>query len=144
MTLRCFLESPRRHHHAVAILGALLWLSTLWGCGEATPPPAPDVYECRGVVRQLPAAGAAKPEIYIQHEAIAEFRDANGKVVGMESMAMPFPIEPSMPWQALQVGDKIAFTFEVQWQEGHPLRMTEWQVLDADTRLGFELPPEAP
>lgn len=141
--------APRRHRplrrslFGSPCLVALLCLPmTLAACGETTPPPPPDVYTSRGVIRQLPANGAAKPEIFIQHEEIAEFRDQNGDVVGMESMAMPFPIDASATWNDLRVGDKIAFTFEMQWHGGHPLRLTEWQILSADTRLGFELAEE--
>lgn len=119
------------------LLGALLSLGLI-AC-QQEPAAPPDVYESRGVVRQLPGEGAPKAEIYIQHEAIAEFKDQDGEVVGMESMAMPFPVADDQPLTGLAVGDKVAFTFEVQWDGGHPLRLTEIAELPAATPLTFEV-----
>ncbi len=140
---------PRHHRAHRRGTTSSPWLMAIFclplvfaACGK-TPPP-PDVYTSRGVIRQLPSPGAHKPEIFIQHEAIAEFRDQDGKVVGMESMAMPFPIDPATAWDDLQVGDKVAFTFEVQWHQGHPLRLTQWQTLSSNTLLGFEMPRAEP
>lgn len=125
------------------ILGIGLLAAGFSACGKAPPQPA-QVYESRGIVRQLPATNAPKPEVYIQHEAIDEFVDHDGNVVGMESMAMPFPVAKIDDLEGLAVGDKIAFSFEVRWEGGHPLRLTELQALPSDTRLGFEATPSEP
>ena len=74
----------------------------------------------------------------MRHEAIAEFKDADGEVVGMESMTMPFPVDDAELIAGLEAGDRIALDFEVRWDEGHPLRITAIEKLPPETRLGFE------
>jgi hypothetical protein len=108
------------------------------------PPPPADTYETRGLVRQLPRAERPGSELYIHHEAVPDFRDADGEVVGMESMAMPFPVaDPSM-LDGLEPGDKVAFTFEMRWEGGDPLLVTRLEKLPPETRLAFEQAAEEP
>ena len=106
------------------------------GCGgtsEDVPQAPADVYEVRGIVQRVDDS-----EVLIQHEAVPDFKGATGKVVGMDSMAMPFPAEAEL-LEGLSEGDKIDFTFEVRWDaDGNPLQVTAATPLPADTVLDFE------
>ncbi len=128
---------------AVCHLAALLLLGFSTGCED--PPPAPDVYHVRGQVRQLPADATGTPEgrrgaeIHVRHEAVPDFKNADGEVVGMDSMSMPFPLADIALAGGVEVGDKIEMEFEVSWHgDGNPLRVTAIEKLPAETRLGFE------
>lgn len=104
----------------------------------------PDIYSARGIVRQLPAESRPGGELFIHHEAIPEFRDEDGEVVGMDSMAMPFPLASDTELGELAAGDRIRFSFEVRWQaNGNPLQLTFWEPLGDDVLLDFEQPLEA-
>jgi len=97
-------------------------------------------YAVRGLVRQLPSADRPQSELVIQHEAIPDFTAMDGKVVGMESMAMPFPVADPAALAALEVGDRIAFTLRVDWDASPPVRVERLEKLPADARLDFETP----
>lgn len=116
----------------------------LTACGGVEPAQEPvEIYEVRGMVRQLPKAPRAGAEMRILHEALPEFRSETGEVVGMESMSMPFPVAQAELLEGLAVGDRVRFEFEVRWQgKGSPLLLTRIEKLPTDTRLDFEAPPE--
>ena len=57
----------------------------------------------------------------------------------MKSMAMPFPVDPSM-LEGVEVGDRVSFDFEVSWTGSPPMKVTRLEVLPPDTVLGFETP----
>ncbi len=81
----------------------------------------------------------------MRHEAISEFKDADGKVVGMDSMTMPFPLASPELISGLEVGDRIEMQFDVRWDGDHPLEITVIEALPPGTRLAFEPPaPEEP
>ncbi len=123
----------------------LALLLALAACGPGTPdaPPAtPDTYDTRGLVRQVPSAERPGSELYLHHEAIPDFKSAGGEVVGMEAMAMPFPVADPAMLDGLAAGDKVAFTFEVRWEGGKPLTITRLEKLPPETRLAFEQSPE--
>ncbi len=114
---------------------ALVALAVLVACGgRPSDEAAPERYRVRGVVRQLPPADRPGGEIHVRHEAIPEFKDADGEVVGMEPMTMPFPLADPELLAGLEVGDKIEMEFEVRWHGDYPLRVTAIA----------ELPPETP
>jgi len=124
-------------------IAAALLLAFLPGCGTGEPPPPLDVYQTRGVVRQLPDARAPGSSLMIRHETIAEFEDEDGEVVGMESMTMPFAVADEALLDGVAVGDKVAVTFAVHWQGGDPLRITALEKLPPGTTLDFEPPAVA-
>ena len=108
-----------------------------------TPPEAPAVtaesYAMRGEIVRLPAAGTR--EMAIRHEAVPDFRDEGGKVVGMEAMTMPFTLAQGVGVDALAPGDKIAFTLEMRWRDPREIaRISRIERLPAGTLLSWEKP----
>ena len=82
----------------------------LLGACSAPPPPAPAgarVYVVRGEVVQPPSPVAAGTQVLVRHEAIDDFVDASGKVVGMDAMIMPFDAPTPVVAKDLAVGDKV-------------------------------------
>lgn len=123
-----------------------LTLPLLVACSSDAPSSAeantpPDVYSTRGVVRALPHPEKPGSELQIRHEELADFKSIDGEVVGMKSMTMPFPIDPSM-LQGVEVGDRVSFDFEVRWTGSPPMRVTRLEVLPPETRLAFEATEE--
>lgn len=103
----------------------------------------PDVYSTRGIVRALPSADQPGSELQIRHEELPDFKSADGEVVGMKSMTMPFPAGAEL-LDGVSVGDKVSFDFEVRWTGSPPMRVTRLEVLPPDTTLAFESPAEDP
>lgn len=109
------------------------------GCGTPanTPAVAVETYAMRGEIVRLPSPPS--PEIAIRHEAVPDFRDENGKVVGMEAMTMPFGLAPGVDIAGLAPGDKVAFTLEMRWKATSDIvRISRLEKLPADTRLSWE------
>ena len=109
------------------------------GCKPAEPPPpsGPPAreYQVKGLVGSVSADGK---EIHIHHEAIPEFVGIDGQAEPMESMSMPFPVADPALAQGIAAGDRIDFTFRVDWEGKRPLEVTRVAKLPADARLSFE------
>lgn len=71
-------------------------------------------FTVHGVVKALPGKGLAQNEILVKHEAIPEYRDESGKVVGMMAMTMPFYLRDVASLKDLQVGDRVDLVVEQQ------------------------------
>jgi Cu/Ag efflux protein CusF len=84
------------------------------GGGEAASS-APRRYTVRGEVVTLPAAGAGARQIALRHEAIPDFADRDGKVVGMGSMIMPFDLDAGVSVEGLREGDPVEVVLAVDW-----------------------------
>jgi Cu/Ag efflux protein CusF len=118
--------------------GALL-LSALLAACSASPPAAPAgarVYVVRGEVVQAPSPVAAGAQVLVRHEAIDDFVDATGKVVGMDAMVMPFDVAPPVLAKDLSVGDKVEVRFSMDWKEPR-LRVERMERLPPGTALTF-------
>lgn len=121
------------------------------GCEDRTPPQAPAsrvaappikppsaIYVTRGVVRQLPIPGEPQTEFQVEHEAIDNFKNQSGLVVGMNTMIMPFPLGPGVTLEGLVVGDIVELTFAIWWDETAPeYHVTRLTKLPANTALQF-------
>lgn len=94
-------------------------------------------YQVRGEIAALPMADDPSTELTIRHEAIDDFTDIDGDVVGMSSMTMPFPLAAGVSLAGLAVGDRVAFTLEIEWQGNPPYRITRIDKLPPDTALEF-------
>lgn len=131
------------------VLTALLATSLLGACRKSetqTEAPAaaedwnrPEVirYDVRGEVLRLPVEGAFAEEIVIRHETIADFKDADGEVVGMKAMSMPFPIQKGVSLEGIAPGDKVAFRFAMDWPNNR-YQLESIQKLPDDTVLEFD------
>lgn len=132
---------------AAAVVLALAALGSVACGGESastTAAAGPDaVYEVRGEIARLPEPGST--DVWIRHEAIPDFRNASGETVGMDSMTMPFGVDPQTPFDELAVGDRIAFRLELDWDApSSPSRVVDVRKLEPGTRLGFDPPAEEP
>jgi len=121
---------------SLAALVAVAALSA--GCRRAAPPPpvSPgDHYVARGEIARL-APPEAGPGLSIRHEAIPDFRDRTGAVVGMSSMVMHFPVAEGVSLAGLAPGDKIRFRFVMDW-EATRFEIESIEKLPPDTALDF-------
>lgn len=127
--------------HLTAALAAVTLIAPLLAAGCAADHSAAPVttYEVRGEITRLPGSDETGGQrvVYIRHEAIDEFVGIDGDVVGMNSMTMPFPVSDADELNGLAVGDKIAFSLEVQWEGDPPYRIRRIEKLPADTELVF-------
>ncbi len=110
----------------------ILSAGILSGCGSA---PVLDRYEVRGVIAQPPHEGASGPELSLLHEAIPDFRNAEGETVGMDAMMMRFGLDPDLKLPALQAGAKVRVQFSVGWNRSPRLEIDKLEVLDPGTPL---------
>lgn len=125
---------------AASLSMAIAFLSA--GCGRPVEAPvvAVETYAMRGEIVRLPTPES--PEIAIRHEAVPDFRDETGKVVGMEAMTMPFSLAPEAAVAGLVPGDRVAFTLEMRWKATRDIvRIARIEKLPADARLSWENPP---
>lgn len=132
---------PARALPVLALATAL----ALAGCTKSSEAPAAaaEIYAMRGEIVRLPTA--ASPEIAIRHEAVPDFRDEAGKVVGMEAMTMPFALAPGVDIAGLVPGDKVEFTLEMRWKATRDIvRISRIGKLPAGTLLSWEEPPATP
>jgi Cu/Ag efflux protein CusF len=94
----------------------LAFALVLAGCGPRAQSPEPSHGEriaVRASVTQLPGTDNL---LYLHHEAIDRFRDEDGKIVGMDSMTMPFPIAKGLSLQGIEAGDKVTATLQIDWK----------------------------
>ncbi len=120
-----------------ALLAALLVGFFVAGCGEpGGGAPAADgevrTYRVRGEVTAVSGRNLA-----IRHEAIDDFEDASGEIVGMDSMTMTFSVEDEVPLEEIEAGTRIRFELAVNWDQTQPASITEIEVLRPGTELEF-------
>ncbi len=134
-------HAPRRRFLTAALSLAALCLVTCrdkgrpsGATGEATD--GLRRYTVRAEVVRLPEAAGGTREVALRHEAIDDFADAGGKVVGMGSMVMPFELAPGVALDGVGVGDKVEARFAVGWSPPL-LRVEQLRKLPADTALEF-------
>jgi hypothetical protein len=114
----------------IAIGGAVLLLAA--GCGEKAS--AGRDYTVRAQVVQPPDAATGP---YIYHEAIDDWVSRDGKMDGMDAMAMPYPLAKGVPIAGIQTNDKIEVTVHVDWNAEAPVEITHVRELPPDTKLTF-------
>jgi Cu/Ag efflux protein CusF len=91
-------------------------------------------YTVRAEVVQMPD----RPNGYVtlRHEPIDEFTDETGKVVGMNSMVMAFPLGHGTSLKGIAVGDRIETTLVVDWDQGF-MELQRITKLPRETALHF-------
>lgn len=107
------------------------------GCGRKVPVSVADVYAVRGVVEKLPQAEGPDRDLYIHHARIPNFRDEHGKVVGMRSMTMPFPVADGVSLAGIAPGDPVEFTFAIAWKAPAGHQVMRIHKLPAGTVVDF-------
>ncbi len=129
----------RRRFASVAVAGALAVAvsAASGGCGRKVPVSVADVYTVRGVVEKLPQAGGPDRDLYIHHAPIPGFRDEHGKVVGMRSMTMPFPVADRVSLAGIAPGDPVEFTFAITWKAPAGYQVMRIHKLPAGTTVDF-------
>ena len=121
-------------------------LLVLPGCGEEAQAPAPAAsYTTQGRVVMVKTPDSPASSLKIHHEAIPNFVDGQGQVVGMPSHPMDFPrVAETIDADTLQVGRAVRFTFDVTWDPSPSWIITELELLPDETRFAFEQPAAEP
>jgi hypothetical protein len=132
----------------LAALAAALAAPGCSGLGDGGGEAAGDAaarYEVRGQVSSVPDPGDPLSNLVIRHEAIDGFVGMDGEVVGMDSMSMPFPVAEDLDLAGLEAGDKVSFTFEVDWDGDPAYQVTRIEELPAETEIEYRKarPPAA-
>lgn len=104
---------------------AFFWLA----CTSAEEPSGRR-YEVAGTVRGIETKEHAK-RLTIEHGAIPDFEDIEGKVVGMDAMTMTMSVWRgfALP-DGLEVGDEVRFQLDVDWQRTPSGLIVDLDVLD--------------
>lgn len=127
----------KRFTSVVAGVLAVAVSAAFGGCGRKAPVSVADVYTVRGVVEKLPQAGGQDRDLYIHHAPIPDFRDEHGKVVGMRSMTMPFPVAEGVSLAGLAPGDPVEFTFAISWKQPAGYQVVRIRKLPAGAAVDF-------
>ncbi len=134
------------------------------GCTRSEPKPAVNSgaasadsregqreYVVRARIERLPEPGRPGGVMVAYHEPIDEFADVDGRVVGMNSMAMDFPLAPGVSAEGLRVGDVVELRFRTWPERIGSTRVLSWDVLQirplpagTTVRSGRASPPATP
>jgi Cu/Ag efflux protein CusF len=85
--------------------------------GEPAPSPAAAAARRYTVRGEILGVRDAPRELTIRHEAIDDFADRSGAIVGMNAMVMPFPVDRGVPIDGLAPGDKVRVRFAMDWEK---------------------------
>ena len=116
-------------------------IASLAGCGPGRAPESGGqtgrTYKVRAQVTQLPDPANPGSGLYLQHEAVDDFVDREGKTVGMDPMNMPFPVAAGVSLEGIAPADYVEIDLHVDWQADSPVAITRIRKLPPDTRLVF-------
>lgn len=101
-------------------------------CNKSDPPVRR--YHARGVVTET-ALDGDELSVAVHHEAIANFEGRDGQRSAMDSMTMLFGVAHSVGRDVFRQGAKIAFDFDVRWNERPSLLIVKASPLPDDTQL---------
>jgi hypothetical protein len=107
------------------------------GSAATAPGAQADRYAVRGEVVSLPASPDSGTGFYVRHEAIDDFKDADGNVVGMDAMTMQFPLSDPSLLEGVAVGDKVELVYLVDWHGGTMQDVGAVTLLSPDVELEF-------
>jgi hypothetical protein len=142
-----------RNHGRMGVGGVICGLSVALagfgasGCKQESAPPATvpraelgtpsAVYTVRGSVEAMPDPASPMSAFEVKHEAIDNFVDSEGEVVGMGAMVMPFPLAEGVSVADLRKGDVVEVTFAVWWKPRRHWEATRIEKLPPETPLEF-------
>ena len=101
------------------------------------------VYHLKGIVRSLPVPMQGPPSMMIKMQAIPNWTGITGQITPMAAMTMPCQLAKTVSPADLAVGDKIAFTYKVNWLQDRML-ITRLKKLPPTTVIHFNLAPGRP
>lgn len=113
----------------------LLVILSLAGCsgGEESG----RVYTVRGQVTQLPNPNNPGTGLYLNHEAIDDFVNRDGEMVGMDPMNMPFQVDEGVSLEGIGAGDVVEIKLRVDWGAETEAEIVEIRELPPGTKLEF-------
>jgi len=116
-----FAMTPERTVARWAAWAGLAMLATVTSVGSdravAEDPPQPvRRYKVRAEIVRMPERPGGY--LMVRHEAVDEFVDVTGELVGMDSMVMEFPVAKDASVAGLKAGDKIEALLEVDFSKG--------------------------
>ncbi|MDY7095230.1 MAG: copper-binding protein [Acidobacteriota bacterium] len=119
------------------LVSACCFLAACSGDGpsEEAGQEAATVYQIRAEIQALPIPDRASPELMVRHEAVDDWTDPTGTVVGMDAMTMPFPLESEAVADGFAAGDLVEMTVEVDWDGPRPVLVTGLEALPEGTEL---------
>jgi len=126
----------KTNHTLVSVLTVGFLFAAALGIPACAPKPA-DLYSVRGMVVSVEQDSEGRSRVTILHEAIPDFKNQAGQVVGMEPMAMTFAADTALATADLQPKAKIQFVFEMHWNAAERLVLKEFKPLDLETKLEF-------
>lgn len=97
------------------------------------------VYHLKGIIRSLPVPMQGPPSMMIRMQAVPNWMGISGKATPMAAMTMPCQLAKTVSVAHLAVGDKIAFTYKVNWVKDSML-ITRIKKLPATTIIHFNHP----
>jgi hypothetical protein len=104
-------------------------------------------YVIRGEVISVPQAGKPGTEFIVKHEPIDDFRSDTGRIVGMNTMGMPFTPGKDLSLEGIKPGDKIEMRWFIQWKPEAKEYVESVRKLPPETQLKFgeaHPPPASP
>ncbi len=123
---------------------AMLCIIYVAGCSRgrmneapATVPSDAQTYVIRGEVISVPQADKPGTQFIVKHEPIDRFRGADGQIVGMSTMGMPFTPGKGVSLKGILPGDKIELRWVLQWRPESKEYIESLQKLPAETQLRF-------
>jgi hypothetical protein len=131
----------RRELKRNVALACAVILTMAAGCGQKSTKGRD--YTLRAQVVQPPDAATG---LYIYHEAVDDWVSRDGKMDGMDPMAMPFPVAKGVSLEGIQANDKVEVKLHVDWNADRPVEITQVRELPPDTKLVFRAakPPQNP
>lgn len=115
--------------------------------GDQAQASTPDIYAgILGEITELPIEGDPSKSLKIHHQQIPNFKNNKGEinvsakgVAGMGSMTMPFPLGQGLNLDGFHIGDKVSFTFQVNWGEtgGAAWEVTQIEKIDPTTVIDY-------
>ncbi|NNM88377.1 MAG: hypothetical protein HKL95_07645 [Phycisphaerae bacterium] len=142
------LENPmHRQMPFVTVLIVLLCIP-IAGCRsknsrQFAPQGVTYVYHLKGIIRSLPVPMQGPSSMMIKMQAIPNWTGITGQITPMAAMTMPCQLAKTVSQADLAVGDKIAFTYKVNWVQDRML-ITRLKKLPPTTSIHFNLAPNRP